>query len=256
MDTATELRAARERRGLSLQQMSRVTRISLRMLQAIEANDERQLPAPVFTRSFIRSYAREVGLRPDDTAARYLAQFVPPPAAIPPPASDTVPRGGCANINAILAAALGIAVVVLVGILGLSIVRQAARRVTHRVQAPGAALDRSATAPEPREIPVGTIGSGVAHAPASNDAPLEIVIAPSGPCWVRATADGQVAFATLLDAGDRRTVNAARELTLRVGDPATFAFTLNGRPGRSVGRPAQPVTLQIDAGRIGELVNW
>src|SRR5207245_8599281 len=36
------------------------------------------LPAPVFTRAFVKSYAREVGLDPAEMASRYLAQFDPP----------------------------------------------------------------------------------------------------------------------------------------------------------------------------------
>src|SRR4051812_36182272 len=77
MDVGLALRQARERRGPSLLQPSKITKISLRILQAIEASDEDSLPAPVFTRSFVKTYAAEVGLDPDDTLRRYLEQFEP-----------------------------------------------------------------------------------------------------------------------------------------------------------------------------------
>src|SRR4051794_33883077 len=83
MDVGIELRAARERRGLSLGHISDTTKISLPVLQAIEAADERRLPAKVFTRSFVKSYAALVGLDPDETTRRYLEQLTPPPAADP-----------------------------------------------------------------------------------------------------------------------------------------------------------------------------
>src|SRR5690349_22561581 len=78
MDVGLELRQARERRGLSLQQLSHTTKISPRVLQAIEAADEDRLPAPVFTRSFVKTYAKEVSLDPDDTMRRYFEQLMPP----------------------------------------------------------------------------------------------------------------------------------------------------------------------------------
>ena len=97
MDVGLELRQARERRGLSLQRLSSTTKISPRVLQAIETCDERQLPAWVFTHSFVKCYATEVGLDPEDTVHRYLDQFAQPaqvegqtvePAAVAVPKSD------------------------------------------------------------------------------------------------------------------------------------------------------------------------
>ncbi len=260
MDVATELRAARERRGFSLQHLSDLTRISLRNLEAIEANDERRLPPPVFTRGFVRSYAREVGLEPDTTAARYLEQFVPEPPPPAPAETGSVPAdAGTAapersTTDAVAAIVLGTTVLVLVGILGISIVRRGTRPTAREATAAPAAVTAAATAPAPPSAPIGTTGSEAARARASNDAPLEVVIAPSGPCWVKATIDGQVTFAALLNAGDRRTVTAAKGLTLRVGDPATFKYTIDGRPGAAVGKPAEPVTLHIDRGNYQDFV--
>ena len=78
MDVGLELRQARERRGWSLLQLSRITKISPRVLEAIETCDDTVLPAPVFTRSFVRTYAAEVKLDPDDTLRRYMEQFESP----------------------------------------------------------------------------------------------------------------------------------------------------------------------------------
>ncbi|HEX6465012.1 MAG TPA: helix-turn-helix domain-containing protein, partial [Vicinamibacterales bacterium] len=83
MDVGLELQQARERQGVSLQQISRSTKISLRVLQAIETSDPAALPARVFTRSFVKTYAQEVGLHPEITMRRYLEQIekFEPPAA-------------------------------------------------------------------------------------------------------------------------------------------------------------------------------
>ena len=52
-----ELRREREIRGISLKEIADATKISKRFLEAIERNDHRTLPAPVFTRGFVREYA-------------------------------------------------------------------------------------------------------------------------------------------------------------------------------------------------------
>lgn len=62
-----ELRLAREARGISLREISEQTRISVRYLEAIEANDYKRLPGGIFNRSFIKAYARYVGY--DEQAA-------------------------------------------------------------------------------------------------------------------------------------------------------------------------------------------
>jgi cytoskeleton protein RodZ len=87
-DFGGKLRLARERRGISLRQIATTTKISLGALEALERNDVSRLPGGIFTRSFVRSYATEVGLDPDATVHEFLERFqnvtVP---AVPAPAS-------------------------------------------------------------------------------------------------------------------------------------------------------------------------
>src|SRR6266550_8289773 len=66
-----ELRREREIRGISLKEISDATKISKRFLEAIERNDHKTLPAPVFTRGFIREYSRYLGLNADEIVNRY-----------------------------------------------------------------------------------------------------------------------------------------------------------------------------------------
>ena len=57
-----KLRLAREARGIALREISEQTRISIRYLEAIESDDYKRLPGGIFNRSFIRAYAKFVGL--------------------------------------------------------------------------------------------------------------------------------------------------------------------------------------------------
>jgi len=56
-----KLRLARETRGIALRDISEQTRISMRYLEAIEADDYRRLPGGIFNRSFVRAYAKHIG---------------------------------------------------------------------------------------------------------------------------------------------------------------------------------------------------
>jgi cytoskeletal protein RodZ len=57
-----QLRREREMRGVSLEEISVATKISIRFLQAIENEQLSKLPGGIFTRSFVRTYARYLGL--------------------------------------------------------------------------------------------------------------------------------------------------------------------------------------------------
>jgi cytoskeleton protein RodZ len=65
------LRGERQARGISLQQIAADTRISMKMLQAIEEGDGEQLPAPVLIKGFLRAYAQRIGLDPEDVILEY-----------------------------------------------------------------------------------------------------------------------------------------------------------------------------------------
>jgi cytoskeleton protein RodZ len=75
LDFGTFLRQAREQRGVSLQDLAVTTKISARVLEALERNDPSKLPGGIFSRSFVRAYAREVGVDPDVAVANFVSAF-------------------------------------------------------------------------------------------------------------------------------------------------------------------------------------
>src|SRR5580700_6997828 len=60
------LRGERLRRNLDIQGISRELKIPAKFLEAIEKEQFDKLPAAVFAKSFVRQYARYLGLREDD----------------------------------------------------------------------------------------------------------------------------------------------------------------------------------------------
>ena len=69
------LREAREVKGATLGQAESATRVRQKYLKAMEEGDWASLPEPLYTRGFLRSYARYLGL--DGTAMLKLFEQMP-----------------------------------------------------------------------------------------------------------------------------------------------------------------------------------
>jgi flagellar biosynthesis protein FlhG len=69
------LRRARLRRGIEVEQISKVTKINPGYLQALEEESYDDLPASVYVRGFISAYAKAIGLDAAHVASTYLARM-------------------------------------------------------------------------------------------------------------------------------------------------------------------------------------
>jgi cytoskeletal protein RodZ len=74
-DFGLKMKRLREERGVSLRQIADATKISVGALEALERNDISRLPGGIFSRAFVRSYAIEVGLDPEQTVRDFIVQF-------------------------------------------------------------------------------------------------------------------------------------------------------------------------------------
>jgi transcriptional regulator with XRE-family HTH domain len=70
-----ELRRARERKGLTLEQMSEQTKVSAAHFAGLERADISRWPAGIFGRAFIRGYAGAVGLDPEELVAEFARVY-------------------------------------------------------------------------------------------------------------------------------------------------------------------------------------
>ena len=74
-DFGAKMKRLREERGVSLRQIADATKLSVSALEALERNDISRLPGGIFSRGFVRSYAIEVGLDPEQTVRDFIGQF-------------------------------------------------------------------------------------------------------------------------------------------------------------------------------------
>ncbi|HEX8814777.1 MAG TPA: RodZ domain-containing protein [Terriglobales bacterium] len=73
----SQLRRAREQRGVGLDEIAQTTKIGTRFLRALETDQYDQLPGGIFNKGFIRAYARAVGIDEDQAIADYVAATEP-----------------------------------------------------------------------------------------------------------------------------------------------------------------------------------
>ena len=82
-----KLKLEREKRKITLEQISHSTKIGTRMLQALEEDNFNQLPGGIFNRGFVRAYSRFLGLDEDQTIADYMQASGDAPPVSTEPAS-------------------------------------------------------------------------------------------------------------------------------------------------------------------------
>ncbi len=263
MAVGATLRAAREQRGLTIEQIAHATKISAGHLRSIEDQNLDRLPQRVFLRGFVSAYAREVGLDPDETVREYFAQFQPvvssavehPPVETPPhpPAEMHTPEDDLEEEEDDprkaaywRAPAKSLAAAALVGAIAVGFYVAVLSRTPgsgDERQNPRVAASPQPVAAAPAET--GTAGSGEPQATAVESDVLQIDIRPKASCWLSATVDGELVLYRLLRKGENERFSAREGVVLRVGDPGALAFSINGVEGRALGKPEEPVTVSI-----------
>jgi cytoskeleton protein RodZ len=249
------LSGLRQHRGLSIEEMARSTRVAIRYLDALETQNFSVLPAPVFTRGFIRAYCQAVGVQPEEALSRYAAEIGEPVAAPTRPASPTPEperptRGrGTVLMSFILLVVLGATLFAVTMILQSGREPREDRRGRPSTTAvPGGPASKPlaepatgptpaaplAPAPEPRaavtEPPVSTITAGdLATLVGGVTSPYRLVARVSELTWLRVRLeDGRITEATLQPGQVREWVSSA-PFVLTVGNAGGVRLELNGR---------------------------
>ena len=82
------LATVRRNRGITLQQISETTKISVRSLEAIEFGDFRKLPGGIYTTSYIRQYARAIDYPEDTILELYHSHMAGEPGRVRQPSNS------------------------------------------------------------------------------------------------------------------------------------------------------------------------
>jgi cytoskeletal protein RodZ len=246
-DFGGKLRLARERRGISLRQIAASTKISIAALEALERNDMSKLPGGIFSKAFVRSYAVEVGLDPDETAREFLDRFHG--GRVGDIAASAVASGEDSTFEARQRIARVVLKLVLISVPLIGVVlylsmrsRPAARRVVPEMST-SAPPPVDSRAPLPQQTAPASAVPALPSAVAAGTLTLELH--PTGDCWVKLTVDGRPVLSRLMLAGEKDVRQIHDVVVIEVGDAGAFAFSVDGKPGKSLGQTGQIRTARI-----------
>ena len=237
------LREEREKRGVSLEEVNRRTRISLKMLASLEGGDLPTLPPPTILRGFLKSYAEAVGLDPREVQSRYSQAGEIAPRPIIPVQSVPEPRRPSL---ALIAAVVGS--VLIIG-LALWLRSRGAEPLPPLVRSP-------APAPMPQEFPADLpppVEESVPQSPAHIQQqelrePVRghvLRAQAAEQTWLRLTRDGGPVSEYLLRPGEKVSWAAAERFQLTVGNAGGVMLSLDGSPLGSLGESGQVVSLTL-----------
>ena len=261
------LRALREAKGSSLEDMARSTRVGIRHLEALEEERLADLPSPVFVRGFIRAYCGFLREAPEQALAHYEALAGERAAAL---AASVPPR--TRTTWAPSSVLVGLALLVILGIALIAINLTVKRTGGTSVAAPK--MDVSVSMPEPAPAapapadparaskgaapspapvetprPVATPTPPTAAAPAASTpaalptaapapapaaaksapGPQRLMIRAVDATWIRVQPDEGRATEELLPAGASREWSAERRFLVTIGNAGGVEVALNGK---------------------------
>jgi cytoskeletal protein RodZ len=242
------LRAARLKRGLSLENVAEQTRIPKRYIDALENDRLDEFPAFVYMRGFMKSYCDHLDLPFDDIWARVQSTAPAAAAQAPAPTAPVKPPSQPAPAPARAAASPAPAPL-------HSPVPHAAPAAESSSSAAGAVvlalglgigltvwiLRNQAAAPPPKPAE----STPRALLPVSKPVETRVVVRAVDDCWARVTVDGNSVFEGRIPRGAAMDWTPTKSLTLRATVPAALQVTVNGAP-YPLGAPPPDGDYRID----------
>jgi cytoskeletal protein RodZ len=247
-----QLRQERLRQGLSLDEIARRTRISLRSLESIEANAFDRLPGVVFTRNFVRLYALDLKLDPEALLA-LLPRVDIEAAPLPNPPARPGRSPWDPRLTAAIASVLWIATASGAGMGAWYYWNHYARHSTSTVSsapAPKAQPAVQTASQEPvQQAPANQSNNSRETMPVNfdNSRPVQVILTAHEATWVQVSADGRTAFEGILHPNDTRSIAADDQVKIIAGNAGGLDISLNGKPLDPIGPVGQVRTVRLTA---------
>lgn len=229
------LQEARIAAGMTVEDVSRATRIRTAIVRAIEADDFTPCGGDVYARGHIRNLAKAVRLDPDPLLARYGAMDGGRPAPTPTTPLFEAERIRPERRGPNWTAAMVAAIVVVIGFVGFTAFKgdsgdSGAREQMAEGPTPTAGTTSS---PEPKSSKPAKAEpepSDSAIAAAPQDKVTVRVSATNGRSWISAKDhSGRMLFDGLLNKGETKTFQDSTKINLILGDAGAVQLHVNGK---------------------------
>jgi cytoskeleton protein RodZ len=225
------LKREREMREVTLDELTKTTRISPRFLEALENEDWSKLPGGVFGRGFVRTIARYLGLDEENLLAEYDLAHGMPNTEAPAPYENRLPSPP----KWIPIAAILVLLLLAAGIF------YAGRYAWRRYAAHRAKQESSASVPMTQGAVQGVSADVLPTAGIS----LDLSVSTSAATRVRILGDDSLLLDAELPAGETRHFSASREFKVTAGDSSAVLLELNGQAMPPVGAPGASGTIVL-----------
>ncbi len=247
------LREARNAKNLSLEQVSKDTKIHIKILKSIEADDLQSLGL-VYLKSFVRIYAEYLGLKKEEVIERLEAVCEPTQNSlrkIKIPSATPVQQFRIPNIDIRKVIIFVVSVSLVIGIVKFVVHRKTKKQVTKVTDSKKAELKRpvleineAAVTVKKVVKPVKKTKSEVSAKTVSSTVVQEtekivLTIKAKYKSWLQVKIDGKTVFQGALAKGSAETWSAKENIELSLGDAGAFQLEFNGRLLEKIGRPGQ-----------------
>ncbi len=229
-------RAAREARGLTLSDVAEQIRIRSVYLAAIEDESWASIGAPVYIRGFLRTYARFLGLDPEEVVAEFNGEASAPAPPIPsapgsPPktsylADEQVPARGLSPLIWVASLVAVVLIAIVVYNEATLRARQTAAALPSNTAAGSPAAGATALAAGASESPGALASPSPSASPLLGPNTLEVRF--SAPSWLRVTVDGNVSMEGTFPAGTVRQFHGKIAM-LRIGNAGGVEIIVDGK---------------------------
>jgi cytoskeletal protein RodZ len=258
-----KLRQERIGRGLSIDAISKETRIPSRYLEAIENDDFSDLPGLIFARNFVRQFALALKLDPDPLLMELPRQDEATVQLPNPPQHKRWSFERDRRIRSLLSSTIWILVLAGAGTLGYLHYNRSGQFAPQQVEAASAPISNTpATAPVPGTANLKPVDQVPAEQPVTEPAPLvtsavensgsatapvNVVVTAHAPAWIQITADGKSAFTGTLQTDETKHISAAELVKLLTGNAGALTISLNGKTLDSLGPVGQVRSVSLTA---------
>ncbi|MGA2716759.1 MAG: RodZ domain-containing protein [Bryobacteraceae bacterium] len=240
------LRQQRLGRGLTIDDISRDTRIAVRFLEAIEADDFESLPGLVFTRNFVRQFALSLKLDPDPLLAE-LATLDESTIRLPDPPAR--PRSSY-RMDRRLRSAFSSAMWLLAA--GATIAAWFHFNHPGQIRAGGSVPKAAINMTPRRETTPSAPATAVAetahlvHA-VNPERPVQVVIRAHQPSWLQVSVDGKPTFTGTLQTDETKELGAEGQVKIVAGNAGALTISLNGKTLDPLGEIGQVRVVRLTA---------
>ncbi|MDD2270863.1 MAG: DUF4115 domain-containing protein [Desulfuromonadaceae bacterium] len=254
-----DLKGLREVRELTINDIFLKTRISIANLEAIENGEYHLLPAPVYTRKFIESYAKALDIDAADILAHYQHHLdettvIPEETKVATTESDfdhkPFKRFLLYAVFAVAVSATAFAIYAFFSedyILGTIQRNMTGAEPKDVVPQPAAAVKEipPQVAPDATQTPPPAVVAQDGTAQNPDNANLDLLIEATENTWLNITEDRNPPSQTTLKAGEKLSRTAREFFIVDVGNAAGVNITFRGKPLGNLGQRGQVVHLRL-----------